>query len=42
MMTNKDNRTLNVVQDDVKVLKQQIKVLKRLVYELMDEVRGRD
>jgi hypothetical protein len=41
-MTIKDNRMLNVVQDDVKVLKQQIKVLKRLVYELMDEVRGRD
>ena len=42
MMTNKDKVSLGIMEDEIKILKQQVKVLKRLVYELMDEVRGRD
>ena len=38
----KDKTQINIIEEDVKVMKQQLKTLKRLVYELMEEVRSRD
>lgn len=38
----KDKTQINIIEEDVKVMKHQLKTLKRLVYELMEEVRSRD
>ena len=39
-MNNKEKIALGIIEDEVKALKQQVLTLKRLVYELMEEVRG--
>ena len=39
-MNNKDKVSLGIMEDEIKKLKQQVQTLKRLVYELMEEIRG--